>query len=75
MTVEKECLAIKLAVGAFCVYLLGRPFHIYMDHRALQWLDKLRESNARLMRCNLFLQSFQFVVEHPAGCDNANADT
>ena len=27
-TVEKECLAVKLAVEAFCVYLLGRHFTI-----------------------------------------------
>jgi len=73
-TIEKECLAIKLAVQAFRVYLLGRPFRIHTDHRALQWLDKLRESNARLLRWSLFLQSFQFVVEHRTGRDNANTD-
>ena len=27
-TVEKECLAIKLGVQAFKVYLLGRPFKV-----------------------------------------------
>ena len=30
-TVEKECLAIKLGVQAFCVYLLGKPFIIQTD--------------------------------------------
>ena len=38
-TVEKKCLAIKLAVQAFRVYLLGRSFTIETDHRALKWLD------------------------------------
>ena len=41
-TVEKECLAIRLATHSFRVYLLGRPFIIQTDHRALQWLDKLK---------------------------------
>ena len=31
-TVEKECLAIKLGVQAFCVYLLGKPFVVQTDH-------------------------------------------
>ena len=38
--IEKECLAIKLATHAFRVYLLGRPFIIQTDHRALKWLDR-----------------------------------
>ena len=39
-TVEKECLAIKLGVQAFRVYLLGRKFTIQTDHHALVWLDR-----------------------------------
>ena len=49
-TIEKECLAIKLAIEAFRVYLLGRRFVIQTDHRSLEWLEKLKESNARLCR-------------------------
>ena len=37
----EECLAIKLATHAFRVYLLGKPFIIQTDHRALKWLDQL----------------------------------
>ena len=40
-TVEKECLAIKLAVEAFSVC---RHFTIQTDHKALEWLDRLREA-------------------------------
>ena len=47
-TIEKECLAIKLAVDAFRVYLLGRRFVIQTDHQSIEWLEKLKESNARL---------------------------
>ena len=54
-TVEKECLAIRLGVQAFRVYLLGRTFTIQTDHRALQWLDRLKDTNARLTRWSLAL--------------------
>ena len=49
-TVKKECLAIKLGVEAFQVYLPGREFIIKKDHRALQWLTKFKNSNHRLMQ-------------------------
>ena len=73
-TVEKECLAIKLAIQAFRVYLLGRKFTIQTDHRSLEWLHRLKENNARLTRWSLALQPYNFVVEHRAGIKNGNAD-
>ncbi len=73
-TVEKECLAIRLGIQSFRVYLMGRPFTVQTDHRALQWLDRLKDTNSRLTRWSLFLQQYQFVVEHRAGTHNANAD-
>ena len=73
-TVEKECLAIKLAAQAFRVYLLGRPFIIQTDHRSLQWLDKLKDSNSRLTRWSLSLQPYCYSVNYRPGTANANAD-
>ena len=73
-TIEKECLAIILAVKHFKAYLLGRPFMIQTDHRALRWLHQFREKNSRLTRWSLILQPYTFVVEHKKGRDNANAD-
>ena len=35
-TIEKECLAIKLGVQAFRVYLLGRWFQIQTDHSVVR---------------------------------------
>jgi len=73
-TVEKECLAVKLGVEAFQVYLLGREFVIQTDHRALQWLTKFKDHNSRLMRWSLALLPYLFQVQHRKGTDNANAD-
>ena len=53
---------------------MGRPFTIQTDHRALQWLDCLKDSNPRLARWSLALQPYQFTVVHGAGRLNANAD-
>lgn len=73
-TVEKECLAIKLAIQAFRVYLLGKPFTIVTDHHALEWLDWLKTDNARLTRWSLSLQPYQFIVTYRPGRCNGNAD-
>ena len=63
-TIEKECLAIKLATQAFRVYLLGKPFVVQTHHRALEWLDRLEENNAKLSRWSIALQPFKFQVRH-----------
>ncbi len=62
-TIEKECLAIKLGVETFKVYLLGRRFMIQTDHRSLVWLNKLKEKNNRLTRWSLALQPFIFDIQ------------
>ena len=58
-TIEKECLAIKLATNAF---------------RALEWLDRVKLDNSRLTRWSLALQPYQFKVIYRPGKDNGNAD-
>jgi len=74
-TVEKECLAICLAVQGFWVYLLGRPFTIQTDHWALEWLDRLKDRNSRLPCWSLSLQPFQFSGQYHSGTTNGNVDT
>ena len=73
-TVEKECLAIRLGIEAFRVYLLGRPFTVRTDQRALEWLDKMRDTNSRLTRWSLALQPYQFRVCYRPGSSNSHAD-
>lgn len=45
LTIEMDCLAIKWALDSLKYYLLGREFVLETDHRALQWLHKMRNSN------------------------------
>ena len=73
--IEKECLAIKLGIETFAVYLIGREFNIQTDHRALQWLSKSQNLNSRLTRWSIALQPFKFKVIHRGGSENVNADT
>ncbi len=72
--VKKEALAVKWAVLELRYYLLGRKFTLITDHAPLQWMARAKDTNARVTRCFLALQDFQFVVRHRAGTANANAD-
>ena len=73
-TVEKECLAIKAAVEAFKVYLLGHHFTITTDHWALEWLSKVHDKNARLARWSIALEPYNFDIVYRKGTANANVD-
>ena len=73
-TVEKECLAIRWAVGALRYYLLGRPFTLWSDHAPLQWLHRMKDTNARITRWYLALQPFKFKVVHRPGARMVVAD-
>ena len=72
--IEKECLAVKLGVQAFRTHLLGREFVVVTDHRALEWLERMRKDNSRLTRWSLSLQPFRFKNRYRQGKLNGNAD-
>ncbi|KAG1928644.1 interferon-induced very large GTPase 1-like [Pimephales promelas] len=63
-TIEKECLAIRWAVLTLRYYLLGREFTLCSDHAPLQWLHRMKDTNARITRWYLALQPFKFQVVH-----------
>ncbi len=73
-TVEKECLAIRWAVLTLRYYLLGREFTLCSDHAPLQWLHRMKDTNARITRWYLALQPFKFKVIHRPGVQMAVAD-
>lgn len=74
-TIEKECLAIKWAVESLRYYLLGRHFVLETDHRALRWLQQMKDSNMRIARWYLSLQPYDFIVNYQSGKTNLVADS
>ncbi|TKS65328.1 Retrovirus-related Pol polyprotein from transposon 17.6 [Collichthys lucidus] len=73
-TVEKECLAMKWAIDTLRYYLLGRHFFLETDHRALQWLHRMRDANMRIAGWYLALQPYDFTVNYRSGKSNVVAD-
>ena len=74
-TIEKETLALVLAVQHFEVYLGAlEKVVVYSDHDPLRFLFRMRNANQRLMRWSLILQPFNIEIKHVRGTDNVLAD-
>ncbi|KAL2088699.1 hypothetical protein ACEWY4_015598 [Coilia grayii] len=74
-TIEKEALALVLAVQHFEVYLgASQNIIVYTDHDPLKFLWRMRNANQRLMRWSLILQPFNLEIKHIRGTDNVVAD-
>ena len=73
-TVEKECFATVWGIQRFERYLYGRHFVLETDHQPLQYLQRMKPTNARLMRWALQLQPYSFTVKVIPGKDNIGAD-
>ncbi len=73
-TIEKECLAIRWAILTFHYYLLGLEFTLCSDHVPLQWLLRMKDTNARITHWYLALQPFKFKMVHRPGLQMAVAD-
>lgn len=75
-TTEKELLAIIFAVKHFRPYVYGRKFTLVTDHKALVWLDQLKDPTigSRLARWKIKLQGYQYKIVYKPGRVNANAD-
>lgn len=75
-TIEKECLALLLALQHFEVYVSSSslPVVVYSDHNPLVFLHKLKSKNQRLLRWSLMLQEYVLDIRHIKGKDNVIAD-
>ncbi|KAK3084422.1 hypothetical protein FSP39_016366 [Pinctada imbricata] len=75
-TIEKECLALLLALQHFDVYLnvTLHPILVFTDHNPLTFLHKMSNKNQRLTRWSLLLQEYNIIINHIKGKDNVIAD-
>ena len=67
--IERECLAIYFSCIRFQMYLLGKEFTIYTDHKPLVSLLNNGKKNSpfRIERMRLKLQGFRYHVVHLPG--------
>ena len=74
-TIEKECLALILAIQQFEVYLTSStsPIVVFSDN-PLSFLHKLKNKNQRLLRWSSLLQEFNLDIRHIEGKDNIIPD-
>lgn len=65
---EKEALAVVWACERFHIYLYGKPFTLYTDHKPLEIIYNPRSKPPpRIERWALRLQPYWFTIVHMAG--------
>lgn len=75
-TVEKEALALVVALEHFALYLSSSPHKIsvYSDHNPLTFINTMKSKNLRILRWALRIQPYAFEISHMKGPDNVLAD-
>ena len=73
-TIEKEALALVLAVWLFSVYVGMQPVKVFTDHSPFQFIQRMAENNQKLLRWSLELQQYNLEIGHRAGRDNLMPD-
>ena len=53
---------------------MGYQFRCFLDHKALESLDKIAEHNPRVQRWLEFLTTYNYTLEYRKGSANGNAD-
>jgi hypothetical protein len=75
-TIEKEALALILALQHFEIYLSQANYQIVVltDHNPLVFVNRMQNKNQRLMRWSLQLQEYNLKIEYIKGKDNIIPD-
>ena len=71
---ERECLALVWSIQKLQPYLYGTHFILETDHAALQYMNRAKLENARVMRWALLLQQYRFTIKAIKGSENFGAD-
>ena len=76
---EKEGLALIFGVKKFHVYIFGRKFTLFTDHKPLQSLFNESKpipamASAHIQRWALTLASYEYTIKYKSGPANSNAD-
>jgi len=61
---ELECLVAIYAIKRFHIYLFGRPFKLVTDCDSFRLTLNKQVVNPRIARWAIFLQSYDFQIEH-----------
>ena len=73
-TSEKELLSIVMAVENWSIFLYGRKFIVYSDHKPLAWLLNKKDPHPRLERWIIRLAVYEFEIRYKPGKENIVAD-
>jgi len=71
---EKEAFAIISSIDLNAEYLDGATFSIETDNQALTYLNSMKNTNSKLMRCSMKLQEWSPSITHIKGRDNVVSD-
>ena len=65
--IELEVCGLIFAIKHWKHYLIGKPFVVETDSKAVQWIKGKRDTMGKLGRWSLFLENFQFETVHVPG--------
>lgn len=74
MAMERECLALTMAVKEFAPYLQGREFTLITDNLALVYINKHNDTFSKLFRMRMDLMSYKYTIIYRPGPQNKVAD-
>lgn len=66
--------ALMWATKIYRCYLLGRPFKIFMDHKPLKGIIKVRGTTSRMLRFQQKLSEYDYESVYRSGRTIGNAD-